>query len=135
LRRQAVRYVALSDSAPESWSASERTLVRRGPAYLEPVWHSAHWRVYRVRGALPLVQGPARLVRVTPSALTLRAERAGALVVRVRWTPYWDVPRLAGCVAPARGGWTHVRAYHPGLLTLQANFEPAAILDEQSGDC
>ena len=30
---------------------AEARLVRSGPAWLEPVWSDAHWRVYRVRKA------------------------------------------------------------------------------------
>jgi len=128
LERTGVAYVALPD-APLDYSAiPEARLIRRGLPYLEPMWRSRHWRVYRVRGADPLVSGPGRLLSVGPDWFSLRATRAGRLLVRARFTPYWRVAAGSACLAPTRGGLTSVTVGGPGYVRVVARFAPAGLL-------
>ena len=128
LERTGVTYVALPD-APLDYSATgEAHLIRRRPAYLEPVWRSRHWRVYRVRDAQPLVSGPAQLLSVGPDWFALRAPRAGRLLVRTRFTPYWTVAAGAACLAPTRDGLTAVTVSRPGDVRVVARFAPVDVL-------
>jgi hypothetical protein len=128
LERTGVDYVALPD-APLDYSAiGEARLIRRRPGYLEPVWRSRHWRVYRVRDARSLVSGPARLLSVGPDWFSLRATRAGRLLVRTRFTPYWTVAAGAACLAPTSDGLTSVTVRRPGYLRVTARFAPADVL-------
>jgi hypothetical protein len=46
LRRNAVRFVAVPDVPLDPAGRREAALVRRGLAFLRPVWADAHWRVY-----------------------------------------------------------------------------------------
>ena len=73
---------------------------------------TTHWRVFAVRGATPLADGGARVTRMAPDAVDLTVPRAGAYVVRVRFTPYWRTSRAARASAPADPGddasWTRV---------------------------
>jgi hypothetical protein len=95
--------------------------VSAGLAYLEPVWRDAHWRVFRVRDPEPLVSGPAELASLSSERIVLRARRAGTVVVRVRWTPYWQV-MTGGCVARTADGWTSVDPRSAGVVEVGLRF-------------
>ena len=66
------------------------------------MWHSAHWRLFAVRGATPLAQPPSVLTRLDDDSFTLRASAPGTYVVRVRFSPYWALAGGHGCVSRAR---------------------------------
>ena len=74
-------------------------LTRAGVPGLRPVWHDAHWRVWRVTASRPMVSGAASLVSVTPSSFTVRVRRPGRALVLLHFTSYWSLPEGAGCVA------------------------------------
>ncbi len=50
LHENRVLYVALPDARLDYAGKAEGALVARGLPYLREVWHSAHWRLYRVLG-------------------------------------------------------------------------------------
>jgi hypothetical protein len=87
LRANGIRYVALPDVAPDDAGRAEAALIARRPAFLRPVWRSAHWLVLAVRDPSALATGPARVDRLSATAVVLHAQRAGRVVVRVHWTP------------------------------------------------
>jgi hypothetical protein len=122
LAREAVAYVALPDARLDPSSAAEGKLIERGLPYLQPVFHSAHWRVYRVRGATPVATGPGRLERLGHDYFSLRAERSGAFLVRVHFTRYWTLIKGRGCVGRGPEGFTQVRAAAPGAVEVAARF-------------
>jgi hypothetical protein len=126
LRRLAVRFVAVTDTAPDISARQEVSLINRGLPYLRPVLRTRAFRVYEVRDALPIVQGPATLTELGPNSLTLRARRAGSLLVRVRFTPYWKVGEGSGCVAPD-GDFTKLTLRRPGPVKLIIAFSLARI--------
>jgi hypothetical protein len=122
LRQQAVSYVALPDAALDGSSAREGALIRGGQPYLAPVFASRHWRVYGVRGATPIVQGPGRLVELGHDGFALRARAAGRFLVRVRYSRYFTLTAGGGCVGRGPGGWTYVWAGAAGRLDVAARF-------------
>jgi hypothetical protein len=121
LHRMAVRFVAASDARLDYSAKRETALIDRGLPYLHLVLRTPHWRVYAVSGARPIVEGPATLTALGPSSLTLHAARAGTLLVRVRFTPYWSIQTGSGCVAPA-GDFTQLRLRQPGTVKLVTSF-------------
>ena len=127
LGAQAVSYVALPDAALDYSGRAEARLVRSRPPYLREVWSSRHWRLFAVVGAGALAQPPGELVRLDSDSFTLRASRAGAFTVRVRFTPYWALTSGRGCVARAAGGWTSVRARAGGELHVAIEFSLARV--------
>lgn len=124
LRRNAVRFVAVPDAPLDPAGRQEAALVRRGAAFLVPVWADAHWRVYAVRDPLPLVSGAGQLEAFTPSGFTLRATRPGAILVRAHHTPYFRTAGAPACIARGPGGWTRVQALRPGRISVEARFAP-----------
>jgi hypothetical protein len=135
LREQAVRYVALPDAPLDRSSAQEGRLIDAGLPYLREVFSSRHWRVYEVRDALALAQGPGRLSALGHDFLALLARAPGTFTVRVRYTRYMTLTRGAGCVAPAPGGWTSVSARAAGPLVVAARFSLGRALGLDGGSC
>jgi hypothetical protein len=134
LRENAVSYVALPDSRLDPSSAQEGRLIERGLPYLQKVFTSRHWRIYRVLDATPLTYGPGRLMNLGHDSFMLRAFSAGEFVTRVRFTRYWTVTAGSGCVRPAPGGWTSVTVSAPGTVVVAARFSLARAFSS-GGSC
>jgi hypothetical protein len=133
LGRMAVRFVAVSDSGLDYSALAEVALINRGLPYLRLVDRTRHWRVYRVLDATSIAQGVARITAIGPNWLALEAARAGRVLVRVRFTPYWQITRGSGCVAPA-GGLTQLLLSRPGPVRLAIGFSPGRV-DAHSRRC
>jgi hypothetical protein len=117
----AVRFVAVSDAHLDYAGRAENTLIARGLPYLEPVFHSRHWRVYAVHDPTLIATGAATLDAIGPSSLTLTADRAGSSFVRVHFTPYWALGQGSGCVAPD-GDFTRLMLRRAGPIKLVIRF-------------
>ncbi len=122
LDAEAVRYVAMPDAPLDPSSAGEGRLIEAGLPYLREVERTRHWRIYEVRHATPLAQGPGALTAVGHDWFSLRARTAGRFTVRVRYTRYFTVAAGAACVGEAPGGWTEVSASRAGAVTVAARF-------------
>jgi hypothetical protein len=123
LNSNAIRYVALADAPIDYSAAQEAQLVRDGLAYLRPVWHDAHWQVFRVVGGRPLATGAARVTALGSETVRLTATRPGTVDLRVRFSPYWRIVEGRGCVAHgAKGGWTKLTVDAPGTVLLRPEF-------------
>jgi hypothetical protein len=131
LRDNAVRYVALANEPLDRSASAEAALLRRGIAALRPVWHDAHWRVWEVLRAPPMVSGAARLTALDPSSFTVRALRPGGALVRLHYTPYWSLPRGAGCVSATPDGWTRLALRRPGIVTVSARVSLGGFLGDR----
>jgi hypothetical protein len=134
LDEQAVSYVALPDVPLDPSSAKEGRLIRGGLPYLREVFKSAHWRVFRVLSATPLLTGPGRLTALGGDSFSLLARTPGSFVVRVRFTRYWTLTSGVGCVSQAPGGWTAVSLRAPGTAVIAARFSLARAFGAE-GSC
>jgi hypothetical protein len=134
LHTNGVRYVALPDVPLDPAAEQEARLIRRGLPYLEEIWSDRHWTLYEVVDARGLATGDGRVRRIGPTSFTLEADSPGELLVRVRWTPYWEVTKGRGCVSRGRQGWTVVRAHRPGTIRVSARFDPGRMLSRR-GTC
>jgi hypothetical protein len=123
LRNNGVRYVALPDARLDPSAYAERALIQRRPPYLRQVWRGPHWTVFRVRGARPLLQGPGALAGVSGDTITLRARRPGHFLLRMHYSPYWQLPPDSGCVLPTRSGWTAIDLTRAGSIRLTSDFD------------
>jgi len=121
LHEMAVRFVAVSDARLDYSAKQETALIERGLPYLHLVLRTRHWRVFEVSHPTPIVQGPATLESLGPNSLTLAARRAGSVLLRVRFTPYWALEQGSGCVAPA-GDFTRLTLRRPGPVWLGISF-------------
>jgi hypothetical protein len=135
LREQAVSYVALPDTPLDPSSAQEGRLIESGLPYLREVLRTRHWRIYAVRDATPLAQGPGVLSGMGHDWFALRARAGGRFVVRVHYTRYWALTRGDACVSPAPGGWTAVTVRGPGAVRVAASFSLGRALGLGGGTC
>jgi hypothetical protein len=118
LTANGVRFVALPDAQLDDSSLGERDLLERGLPYLEPVWHDAHWRVWRVAGFAGLASGGAELLSLSSDGFTLDVPpNAGDIVVRVRPTRLWSVPGPA-CASATDDDWTVLRGLPAGVVEV-----------------
>jgi hypothetical protein len=121
LHDNAVRFVAAPD-APVDYSArQEMALIRHGLPYLHLVMRSAHWRVYAVADATPIVTGVATLQAMGGDWLELDARAPGTVVLHVRFSPYWALTQGSGCVA-SDGLYTRLALRHAGPARLTTRF-------------
>lgn len=114
-----VRYVALPDANLDYAGKAEGQLVRSGVPGLVPVWHNAHWRVFRVAGAPGIVSGPAVPVSIDGGNVKLDVTAPGAVLVRVHYNANWSVVSGSACLSQGPQGWLLARATAPGPLQLQ----------------
>jgi hypothetical protein len=126
LHRFAVHYVAVAD-APADYSArGELELIRSGLRYLKLVRRLRHWRVYAVTRPSSPATGGGRLLSMGPSSLELAIAHPGHVHVRVRWSPYWQLSGVRGCVAPW-GQFTLIEARSSGRARLGMAFSLARV--------
>jgi hypothetical protein len=126
LRRLAVGYVAVPQTELDYAAESEAELIRSGVDFLREIPSGPDWKLYRVLGATPMVERPARMTALDVDGFTLAIPRAGTYLVRVRATPYWTVVRGSGCVDRTPGGWTEVSTRAAGEVEVRADFSPGA---------
>ncbi len=123
LKAGAVAYVAVARAPLDKGGRKEGALLRSGAvAGLQPVWRSRDWRLLKLEGAPPLARPPARVTAMGPHTLTLTTPRPATTVVRVRYTPYWELVEGSGCVGRTAGDWTRVRLDEAGTARLAIRF-------------
>ena len=136
LDERAVSYVAVPDAKLDYIGVDEAALVRGGLPYLDPIWRSADWTLYRVRAPAPLVAPVgARMRHVGVADFLLSARRRASYTVRIRYTPYWQVTAGAACVSRAGGDWTRVEVRRPGPVSVAARLGIDGVLDRATTSC
>ncbi|GGX24470.1 hypothetical protein GCM10010297_51860 [Streptomyces malachitofuscus] len=124
LDRWAVGFVVLPGGKPDGFAEEEARLIRHGrPDWLLPVWHDAHWQVFRVRDAVPLVSAPGTVVRTSGADLVLRVSRPGSVTVRVAHSPWLRVDG-GGCLS-REGEFTRLTVSAPGEYRISSEYGPS----------
>jgi hypothetical protein len=137
LRRLGVRYVLLPDARLGPMGASrEADLLRSGRAGLARVYGDANWTIYELRGAAPILSGPApaRLDRLDHERIAGWTARAAEYRLAVRYTPYWQVLRGEVCLRRADDGMTTLVSARPGTFELALSDAPAQLVRSLVGD-
>ncbi len=120
LDERATGFVAVSTGAePDYLARDEIALIDAGLPYLHEVWRNTDWTLYEVADRAPFVTRPARVVTVTEDGFELRSPAAGAYLVRVRFSPYFEVTGASACIRRA-GDWTRVELAKPGIVRVDA---------------
>jgi hypothetical protein len=123
-----VTYVALPDAPLDYLAQREAALIRGGLDYLDPIWGNGEWRLYAVAGAHGLVDAPARLTSIGADWFDLRAPRAGSFLLRIHFSPYWNVTRGGGICLRERGPWTLVELNRPGSFHVETGLSTGGLL-------
>jgi hypothetical protein len=124
LRDLSVRYVVLSDAAPDYSAKREIALLQSGRSRLPVVFRSADFTIYEVPAPHPIVTGPGdpQVKKVTGSTITLALPRPGRYQLGIRYTPYLAAP--AACVTEAKNGMTVLTT--PTAGTVKVAFSVSA---------
>ena len=129
LLEQGVSLVALPNATLDYSGRAEARLLRRGPpSYLREIWRSPHWRLFAVTDPSPLLSSPGILRSVSTDRADLLLPRAGGYLLRLHFTPYWQILSGNGCVERAPGDWTRVRARAAGRFELGIGFSLGRVL-------
>ncbi|CAN5286172.1 hypothetical protein BH18ACT12_BH18ACT12_12660 [soil metagenome] len=128
LHSLAVRYVVLTDAAPDYSSRAEATLLRSGRSGLRPVFRAAHLTIYAVPSAQPLVTGPgaSRVVKLTERKISIVVAQPGRYRIAVRYSPYWRSSQ--GCIAEGSDEMLRLNATRSGPIVLHFDFEAKRLL-------
>jgi hypothetical protein len=123
----AVGFVVVPLGEPDGYAEEEARLIRdHRPGWLEPVWHDAHWRVYRVRDAVPLVEAPATVARTTGAEVDVRMPRPGSVTIRVAYSPWLHSD--GGCLT-RDGEFTRLTVTEPGEYRISSEYGPSPAPD------
>jgi hypothetical protein len=121
LDANAVSLIAIPDVPLDKSGMPEAALLAKPPSYLHQVWHDAHWKVWQVSDAVPLVSGPAALRELKVDSFVLDFATAGTETVRIHADAVWGIAdNAAACVDSTSDGWLQVTAPAPGFVTLRA---------------
>jgi hypothetical protein len=119
-----VGYVAVPHAPLDYAGRPEKRMLKRGPPrYLERVYRSQDWTVYKVRNPSPLAIG-GKMVKLRPQGFVVDTSAPGTVLVRVHWTPYWSIEQGTGCVEQAPGGYTMLDVQTPGRFRVGIDFSP-----------
>jgi len=125
LRNLGVDYVFLPN-APLDWNGGRERGILRRSTHFTTVWASDDWTVYRLRRPSPLavsMDGGAdpAVVKVLHQAIYLRVPAAGRYLVKVTYSPYWQMTSGAGRLRRAPGPYRflELEADASGLYAIQ----------------
>jgi hypothetical protein len=119
-----VGYVAVPRAPLDYAALGEKRMIKKGPPrYLEKVFHSKNWTVYKVRNPSPLAIG-GKMIKLTPQGFVVDASAPGTVLVRVHWTPYWSIEQGTGCVEQGPAGYTMLDVTTPGRFRIGIDFSP-----------
>jgi hypothetical protein len=133
LRHLSVRYVVLSDAAPDYSATHEVALLRSRRSGLAVVFRSADFTIYAVPSPLPIVTGPGapRVEKVTESTITLALPQPGRYQLGIRYTPYLTAPQA--CVSEAKDGMTVLTAPAAGRVKVAFSVSATGALAALTG--
>jgi hypothetical protein len=128
LLQQDVRFVAVPDVPLDPSARAAARVIAQRPSYLHPVWRNRNWQVFEVRAGGAPSGDAATIERLGPQTFAARVRRPGVSLLRVRWTPYWELVRGSACLAPSPDGWTVLHAKRPGIVSARARFDVSRAL-------
>jgi hypothetical protein len=133
LRGLGVRYVVLTDIAPDYSAQGEAALLRSGRSGLVAALTTPHIQIFAVPRARTIVSGPrgSTVVAFGRERFDLRLARPGAYRIAIRYSPYWHAP--GGCLSAGRDGMLRLRVRHSGLVHMSFDVGVAGLLRVLAG--
>ncbi len=124
LRATGTSFVALPRAPLDPAGRAEARLLRRRVPGLVPVWASPAWELWRVGASPGLASGGARVTALCADRVVVAVLHPGAALLRVRWTPYWELGGAGGHarLSRAAGGWTELHSTRAGTVVLGVAF-------------
>jgi hypothetical protein len=133
LRSLGVRYVVLANAPPDYSSEAETDLLQSGRLPFPVVYFDRGVTIYEVPSPRPIITGPgpASVVAMRETGLTVRVGAPGTYRVAVRSTSYWHAS--AGCVSAGKDGMIRLHASAPGLVKISFRVDAGKVLSEMAG--
>ncbi len=134
LQAMGVRYVFLP-AAPLDQSGPQETAILTTDPRFTVVYHDADWTIFRLTVARPIVApasgaGMARVVALDREAIVMRVSAPGAYIVKVSYSPYWEVVAGVGTLTRERGDFIVLHARTAGEFELRMVVTPRALWDD-----
>ncbi len=134
LHQMGVEYVFLPN-APLDLSGTQETALLVGDPRFAVVFRDADWTIFRLRGARPIVQpergaGAADVLALDHDSIALRVSAPGTYLVKVSYSPYWQVTSGMGTLAPSRRDFIVLYARTAGEIDLRMVVTPKALWDQ-----
>ena len=114
----AVRWVAVPNTQLDGSVSGEAKLVAHGLARLQRIWATPDWILYAVTDPKPIASGVATASRMNSRELLLNVSQPGTAAVQVRWSRWWRLEGINGCLRPGARGMTTLKAEQAGLAKL-----------------
>jgi hypothetical protein len=133
LRELSVRYVVLTNSAPDYSAKAEIALLRSGDSGLPVVFRTADATVFGVPSPQPIVTGPGHPVvrAMTDNTITLTLSEPGSYHLGIRYTPYLVSPE--SCVTESKDGMMLLTVPHGGTMKLAFSVSTSGALAALTG--
>ncbi|HUK78991.1 MAG TPA: hypothetical protein VL117_15560 [Thermoleophilia bacterium] len=134
LHAMGVKYVFLPH-APLDTSGRQETAILTSDPRFTAVYRGAQWTIFRLRGAEPIVQpapgaGTARVVAFDREAIVLRVSAPGDYLVKVSYSPYWQVAAGVGTLTAQPDDFTVLHAAGSGRYELRIVVTPQELWDQ-----
>ena len=122
LRSMGVKYVFLPHAQVDQWSRREARILRGTPAFVV-VGQPGDWTVYRLQGARPIIVGlqggAADIRRFDHQDIVFTVDRPGRYLVKVSWSPYWELAGGPGSLRRGPGDFTIFETSRAGAYTMR----------------
>jgi hypothetical protein len=114
----AVAWVAVPNAPIDGSVSGEGKLIAHGLDRLRRVWSTADWTLYTVVDPKPIANGVATLERMSSRELLLNINGPGTAALQVRWSRWWQLEGIKGCLQPGARGMTTLKARQAGVAKL-----------------
>jgi hypothetical protein len=134
LHEMGVRYIFLP-AAPLDLSGRQETEILSMDPRFTAVYRNPEWTVFRLAGALPIVQpargdGTARVLALDRESIVLNVSAPGAYVVKVSYSPYWQVAAGVATLSRERHDFIVLHARTAGEFELRIVVTPRGLWDD-----
>ncbi len=133
LRGLGVRYVVLTNAAPDYSARSEADLLRTGHSGLQVVFRARHETIFSVPSPRPMVTGPApaRIVALTQARVVVHVDGGGVYRLAIRYSPYWHPS--AGCLEEGKDSMIRLSMRNAGTTALSFDVDAGQALSTLAG--
>jgi hypothetical protein len=134
LRSMGVKYIFEPHTVVDAWSRGEVRILHSSPDFV-PVEQAGAWTIYRLRDARPLVtalagHGRGNVTHMDHLSMAFTLSAPGRYLVKLTYTPYWELLGGPGVVRRGPGDFTVVDAARAGAYRLQFRVTAAEALHQ-----
>lgn len=133
LKSMGVEYVFLPDGLLDAWSRREARILRTSPEF-QMERETGAWTVYRLSDAQPIAVGldggTAQIGTMGHQDVDLVVDRPGRYLIKLTWSPYWDLERGSGTLRRGPGNAILLDAGETGAYSLRFSVAPGEVVSQ-----